>query len=557
MQTMAKTQPDERRLLIALSSSVQFLDFPRSVLANDGSCWISVCGGRCDRYLPEVSPRVRPLPLPLHFSASCRFGNELVESCRVYAAADSKLSEKALRVESCWHRASIQLDFIRSIHGELDESLLSLHARIYDVLLAKLKDASRKLNSLRKASSEPGGAAQAPGDWRRFKFIRTRKFLEETIEDLDMWQKLFDPSWFLILRVSSASVDHRLEAHDQESSIIKKTKAVKDSLKEKPAQAVRVFLPEARLDSCDECSIAHSSTKHFKETPSRHHIVDTVQCDAGCSRDIVTRDIRALVTKLYFIDPNDSGVLQCRGAVRRKYEDGSLTFRLVFKWPTGIDGEVRSLRSLLCLEANHSLSERLKLAQQLSRSVCYVHSLGFVHKNVRPETILHFSNGDQSIGPAFLAGFDKFRNADGRTWRKGVCSWERNLYQHPGRQGIYPEEDYQMQHDIYSLGVCLLEVGTWTSLVTFDAADEPVASAYLQKFMEDEGSKDAEQTKQLLTGFAETRLPQTMGDRYARVVIDCLTCLDSDNAEFADRTQFEDPDGILIGVKYIEKVRLA
>src|SRR5271168_4116142 len=43
---------------------------------------------------------------------------------------------------------------------------------------------------------------------------------------------------------------------------------------------------------------------------------------------------------------------------------------------------------------------------------------------------------------------------------------------HPTRQGTHPEVDYQMQHDIYSLGVVLLEIGLWTSFVLYGPGEE-------------------------------------------------------------------------------------
>lgn len=44
-----------------------------------------------------------------------------------------------------------------------------------------------------------------------------------------------------------------------------------------------------------------------------------------------------------------------------------------------------------------------------------------------------------------------------------------------------------------------------------------------------------------------------MGTRYSDIVETCLTCLDPDNNGFGDESEFEDEDGILVGVRYIEK----
>ena len=34
----------------------------------------------------------------------------------------------------------------------------------------------------------------------------------------------------------------------------------------------------------------------------------------------------------------------------------------------------------------------------------------------------------------------------------------------------------------------------------------------------------------------------------------CLSCMDAKNEEFRNQSEFEDSDGILIGVQYVEKI---
>ena len=59
--------------------------------------------------------------------------------------------------------------------------------------------------------------------------------------------------------------------------------------------------------------------------------------------------------------------------------------------------------------------------------------------------------------------------------------------------------------------------------------------------------------KDYMVHLARTKLPEKVGDRYAEVVVTCLTCLDQDN-DFGDEDEFTDADEIRVGVRFIETV---
>jgi hypothetical protein len=201
------------------------------------------------------------------------------------------------------------------------------------------------------------------------------------------------------------------------------------------------------------------------------------------------------------------------------------------------------------------LTERVHLARELARAVSYIHSLGFVHKNIRPETVIGFSTPDSNIGRYFLAGFEQPRLADGQTILRGDDDWHRNLYRHPYRQGVVLETSFVMQHDMYSLGVCLLEIGIWSSLVLYDNETEtPTPNVSLGVSSSTPEKDEPQEVKARLIQLAKDKLPGLMGEVYAQVVHDCLTCLDADNEDFGDESEFLDEDGVLVGVRYIEKI---
>lgn len=202
-----------------------------------------------------------------------------------------------------------------------------------------------------------------------------------------------------------------------------------------------------------------------------------------------------------------------------------------------------------------SLTYRLKAGKSIARSIIFLHSASFVHKNIRPETILVTETGE-----FYLVGFQCFRAAAGETYMLGDTVQSKNLYRHPARQGQVPEEMYSMQHDVYSLGVCLLEVGLWSSFVKYnDAATESyvnisaIPEASVSPAVRGHKTR-AYEVKRKLISLAKTELPSRMGDEYSAVVVSCLTYLDKDSNLGSVDELLEDDNGVIIGVNYIQKV---
>lgn len=165
---------------------------------------------------------------------------------------------------------------------------------------------------------------------------------------------------------------------------------------------------------------------------------------------------------------------------------------------------------------------------------------------------------------------------------------------HPSRQGNFPEGSYRTRHDIYSLGVLLLELGLWESFITYsnlatsssslttpDSSSEngtrkqaeldptiPVLPSFVTKHAsEKDFSKRATAIKAHLVSLASQKLPAKMGQKYADVVLSCLQCLDSppnfarteEGEEGNDSTGWEsgdvyDVDGTVIDVEYTERI---
>nr|POE87754.1 hypothetical protein CFP56_10983 [Quercus suber] len=432
-----------------------------------------------------------------------KYGNILVDICATFRNAEVQIDERILHVRSYWKRTSLQLDFLKQTWQSLDKEHQTIQSEILDVLVGKLKAAISKLSRLEKPqdSSIQGQVTQV----KRWKFVFVKENLDKVIKDLDLWQQIFDPSWFLIMRLTDPVIDMELKKHqlgkrDCDASIRINASVFRNAAKDESVQMQSVFLPKDGLKDAQIHAIPHSSAMYVQRA-------------------------------------------------------GAASFDLVFNIPQELRHKPTSLRSILGSRVSHTLTERIVLAKQLARSISYIHTLGFVHKNVRPETILGFNTQESTFGPFFLVGLEKLRMADGRTLQQGDLAWEQNLYRHPDRQGLKPEEIYTMQHDIYSLGVCLLEIGLWDSFVIYPHSGTlHTPNGVLGLHLGGSEFSAPRLMKDYLVALAINKLPGVIGDLYKEVVVNCLTCLDKDNLDFGDETEFQDADGVLVGVRYIEKV---
>ncbi|ELR02664.1 hypothetical protein GMDG_05618 [Pseudogymnoascus destructans 20631-21] len=115
-----------------------------------------------------------------------------------------------------------------------------------------------------------------------------------------------------------------------------------------------------------------------------------------------------LTATLTLVNSPNFGLLKCQGIIKGSetvadqfgHPKPLPTFSFVFEIPKDFRNP-RTLRGILQEAAPFPLHERLDLARQLTYSVLYVH---FIHKSIRPETVVVFENETSSIGAPFLVG---------------------------------------------------------------------------------------------------------------------------------------------------------
>lgn len=521
---------------------------------------------------------------------------EVKRLCDLIGSAEAQINEYSLRIRNGLVRVESQLDVLKRVHHLMSAEHREVNEITLDVLCSKLNVLTRLIR----------GVTKPEGGVKRFKYVFKKEAFEQAVADFETWQATADTSWFLLMRMPDILIDNALHENPATTVIIPSSITIRENIQGGPPSAespsplgspsplwspplpgspspggpsaiqrpspvqggrpaaTGLTLSSRQLRSMRISDIPRCDAQVAKRTdPAGNHTLFILNRLGGQSLDqehIVKRDVRDLACKLRQSDATTFGFLQCKGFVTDSSKFGfSLT--LVFRQPTSYD-EPRSFRDLLLNNTvNRSISSRLNFAKQLAKSVSYVHAFNFVHKNIRPESILVFDEAPSEVQSSnlFLVGFENFRRDRSQTLRLADDLVEKNIYRHPSRQGINPVENYSMHHDIYSLGVCLLEIGLWESFVNYDEQNRRTAAPSL---LLPSGSGLGEFTqsfqalgKDYLLSLARFELPWRMGDKYLEVVETCLTCLDPENTDFSNQEEFEDKNGILIGARYIEKVK--
>ena len=477
-----------------------------------------------------------------------------------------------LTVESSFLKTELQLQTVRKIWDTLDQRLQDHFANLLQHLENKLQTAVSKLEKFLEIDASDSSIPIARVDRHKssstkLRYSFCRDSMRKTIEDLKRWQEEFDPSWYLMTLIANPVIDKGLQdVEDTHNSPTNQLQKIRNTLSTtSPSISIldrsTVFLDPTSLGN-ERYYISPSSQAILTSygIDSTKVIIDTVCYSPDTDTELAIVHVRDLARVLSANDPGTSGLLTCQGVIKTTAHPSSTTSSLSFDFVFSVPRNLHTpklLRDLLTVRALHPLEERLNLAKSLARSIMFVHTSGFVHKNIRPDTVIVFKSGKLSLGKPYLIGFERFRPVASGTNRQGDTLWEKNLYRHPRRQGICPEDYYKMQHDIYSLGICLLEIGLWTSFVIPDGFGfQPGPGLAIDEALSmKDRVKAAFDIKRQLTEMALSSLPMSMGTRYANIVVSCLTCLDPDETNrFGHRADLQDNDGVIVGIQYIEKV---
>ncbi|KAL2057789.1 hypothetical protein ABVK25_002173 [Lepraria finkii] len=277
---------------------------------------------------------------------------------------------------------------------------------------------------------------------------------------------------------NEASFDDKPPAYD---SIVKSTQLNYSSM--------TIFYENTNASDETWHNRTRTEGKYYPGDGTEHHIwiewkTYEARRDRHLNKDMPIKEnvkrVKELVALLQSDKPKEFCAPRCLGFFDdrddKPQSDHDYRFGLVFEKSTP-NTVPKSLHRLLT-GPKPSLTDRISLAHRIATCVLYLHAVNWLHKALRSDSVLFFSNEDRTTLPEpYLTGFEYARpDKNGETSTGGEVNDWWQLYVHPNYQGSSAKGTYRKMFDIYSLGIILLEISYWKRVEDIVGIDPDVAT---------------------------------------------------------------------------------
>jgi len=287
--------------------------------------------------------------------------------------------------------------------------------------------------------------------------------------------------------------------------------------------------------------------------------------------------IKTLAALLQEIDPSSFHSLKCLGYLK---DSQTGNYGYVFQFPP----EASNPPIFETLAQNFaegvfipSLNDRIALAITLVETVLQLHTSGWLHKGMRPENILLFSQsgGPPDIARAVLEGYE-YARADNPSdlTESPISQQDANLYRHPALLRA-ERASFVKAHDLYALGCVLLEIGLWYNMETVllhfvrrekTASNPPgrvaAGKTYASKLEMEEVNKSRNRLlMQVGRGSIAEAVEFAVGTVYMEIVRSCLTMdnesgvQDEEDEEDGEEDDVEDDKCLDLELEILARLR--
>jgi hypothetical protein len=422
-----------------------------------------------------------------------------------------------------------------SILKNLDLESLSHLQRVISHILPIAQDVSVRLHRYKTNNI-----------WDRAKWAVVGKDLKSSEEDIYDWIKRLQTCFVLFPTKAKTDIVSALGPNSKNAILIEAVTAQQrmesriSKFREIGYQQTKDLDPDLQLSTELSSTIELSSQARISTISGRQLLVEFKKLapalvHSESAKQEMEEEVVKLVSVLSVVRPTDMFLLRTKYffATNPKLNQPSVPFGILYEFPAKYSPPSRLIDLLRKTTPNgtrileHSLDQRFELVRQISTAILFIHSVGWFHKGIRSSNLFlahskeatdHGRNYPEYLGTSFLAGFDYSRSEAARsTGDEAEGGWKRALYQHPERNITSdsgdPIPEYIAEHDIYSLGVTMVEIGRWKPLETYPQLFQNASPAKRKARLED---------------MAEG-LRVTLGRRYVELTLRCLRILDEDS----------------------------
>jgi hypothetical protein len=324
--------------------------------------------------------------------------------------------------------------------------------------------------------------------------FRGKKKLEETVKELQSWNdRLFSMVQLHYIRIDQTPSPKETRGPAENR---RKIPLLQDSKEAEISGYLHLSNDKKILDLATSPSTLSLANLDLGNPVVKMHsdqASDTLRCIATMSNKDVLLDYKTYT-------PNDDGepfsstvsriahlanilheaksdrfrTLYCLGYLLDKRNN---RFLFVFDIPQGVSLSYESLKSSFHTSHAPALEDRIALAKALSMSLSQLFTVGWVHKSFRSDNILFFNpkkSSDALVNERpekhwsvpYVLGFE-YARPESEFSSKLIDRDQigENVYRHPDQWG-FPSNKFSATHDIYSLGVVLLEIALWKPAIS-------------------------------------------------------------------------------------------
>lgn len=381
------------------------------------------------------------------------------------------------------------------------------------------------LRSLRNELSELGTSKRDPATYPIF--LPIQRLVQVSITSLpkNMQQSVRSRAEARILEGLPSGVDLQSELDEGSESHSRILQLF--NIKYMQKQTTEITDTSLRLDPGDLqppdkteksfLTFAVRKTQTTEFNPERKVIVEKLEYGQDIQNEAASQQIFDRMINIMHLPKQYTELrgLKCTGFYRDLKQ-----FGLMYEIPRLVDGSepvVSTLAQILGMVEvqDISLSDRLRLAQDLGTAVFEFHKIQWLHKGISSHNVVFFSDslpGAAKLVSPYITGFSHSRPNDISLLSNLAYGGDEELraYLHPDyrRNEI---RKYTTEYDYYSLGLVLLEIGCWLPLKT------------LTEGLKKQGKgTNTDTLREGLIWMAETLLPSTLGSTYSAVVGACL-----------------------------------